>query len=59
MKGLLFGVPPETDGSDLPEDTPELVKKLAMTPMGLRDLDDPQLPADDWVVVKTRMTGIC
>ena len=59
MKGLLFGVEPETDGSDLPEDTPELVKKLAMTPMGLRDLDDPKLPADDWVVIKTRMTGIC
>ena len=59
MKGLLFGVEPETDGSDLPDDTPELVKKLAMTPMGLRDLDDPRLPADDWVVIKTRMTGIC
>ncbi len=59
MKGLLFGVEPESDGSNLPEDTPELVKKLAMTPMGLRDLDDPKLPADDWVLIKTRMTGIC
>ena len=59
MKGLLFGVEPETDGSDLPDDTPDLVKNLAMTPMGLRDLDDPKLPADDWVVIKTRMTGIC
>jgi threonine dehydrogenase-like Zn-dependent dehydrogenase len=59
MRGLLFGVEPESDGSELPEDTPELVKKLAMTPMGLRDLDDPKLPADDWVVIKTRMTGIC
>ena len=27
--------------------------------MGLRDLDDPKLPADDWVVIKTLMTGIC
>jgi threonine dehydrogenase-like Zn-dependent dehydrogenase len=59
MKGLLFGVEPETDGSDLPEDTPELVKKLAITPMGMRDLEDPKLPADDWVIVQTRMTGIC
>ena len=27
--------------------------------MALRDLPDPALLADDWVVLQTRLTGIC
>jgi threonine dehydrogenase-like Zn-dependent dehydrogenase len=59
MRALLFGVEPESDGSDLPADTPPLLRALATTPMGLRDLEDPDLPADDWVLLRTRMCGIC
>ncbi len=59
MKGLLYGVTPETDGSDLPEDTPPQVRALATTPMALQDLADPVLPADDWVVIKSNLCGIC
>jgi L-iditol 2-dehydrogenase len=25
----------------------------------LRDIPDPDLPADDWVVIRTRLCGIC
>ena len=59
MKGLLYGVTPETDGADLPTDTPPQVRALATTPMALQQLADPALLADDWVVLRTRMTGIC
>ena len=59
MRGLLFGVNPETDGSDLPADTPPQVRALATTPMALQDLADPVLPADDWVLLRPRLTGIC
>jgi threonine dehydrogenase-like Zn-dependent dehydrogenase len=59
MRGLLFGVNPETDGSDLPEDTPPQVRALATTPMALQELADPVLPADDWVLLRPRLTGIC
>jgi len=59
VKALLYGVTPEFDGADLPEDTPAFVRALRTTPMDLRELDAPTLPADDWVVLKTRMCGIC
>lgn len=58
MRGLLFGVevpaPPE-----LPEDTPAELKSLAAVPMALQDLPDPGLPAEDWVMIRTRLCGIC
>ncbi|MHB8340599.1 MAG: zinc-dependent alcohol dehydrogenase [Mycobacteriales bacterium] len=59
MRALVFGVEPEGDGSDLPEGTSEQLVNLARTPMALRELPDPGLLAPDWVVVKTRLTGIC
>lgn len=59
MRALLYGVEPESDGSDLPEDTPPLLRGLATTPMGLRELPDPELLAEDWVVLRTRLCGIC
>jgi threonine dehydrogenase-like Zn-dependent dehydrogenase len=59
VRALLYGVEPETDGSDLPADTPPAVRALATTPMGLRELPDPELLAEDWVVLRPRLTGIC
>jgi threonine dehydrogenase-like Zn-dependent dehydrogenase len=29
------------------------------SPAALKDIPDPELPADDWVVIKTRLCGIC
>lgn len=43
MKALLFGTPGENT-------------KL---PLDLVELDTPALPGDDWVLLRTRMTGIC
>ncbi len=30
-----------------------------LAPMRLRDIPDPALPADDWVLLRTRLCGIC
>lgn len=59
MQALVFGVEPAGDGSDVPEDAPEALRNLARTPMGLRELPDPGLLAPDWVVLRTRLCGIC
>lgn len=48
VKGLLFGVEPT-----------EIVRDLPATPMDLVDLDEPDLPGDDWVLLRTRLCGIC
>jgi len=31
----------------------------ALGPLALKEIPEPQLPADDWVVVRTRLCGIC
>jgi len=41
-------------GSDNP-----LLDALATTPMALQDVADPTLLGPDWVVLRSRMTGIC
>jgi threonine dehydrogenase-like Zn-dependent dehydrogenase len=60
MKALVFGVdsdftPPEhvTDDDNL------LLRNLAVTPMALQEIPDPRPLGDDWVVLKSRLTGIC
>ena len=30
-----------------------------LAPMQLREIADPALPADDWVVLRTRLCGVC
>jgi len=57
MKALLYGVRPEP----VPEPATEnhLLRNLAHTPMKLVDIDEPTFPLPDWVVTKTRLTGIC
>ena len=58
MQGLVFGVEAPPAGLP-PEDLPEQLKTLASVPMALQDLPDPPLPAPDWVVLRTRLCGIC
>ena len=43
MRALLFGTPGENTA----------------LPLDLVEMDDPVLPGDDWVLLRTRMTGIC
>jgi threonine dehydrogenase-like Zn-dependent dehydrogenase len=49
----------ETCPDELPGDAPRLLRNLAVTPMALVDLPDPQLLGDDWLVLRTRVTGVC
>jgi threonine dehydrogenase-like Zn-dependent dehydrogenase len=57
MKALVFGVPPEP--FEVPDDANTLTRNLAPSPVGLRDVPDPQPLHDDWVVTRPRLTGIC
>ncbi len=58
MKALVFGVDPGPVEAP-PADADPLLRNLAATPMALQDVPDPQLLGPDWVVLQTRMTGIC
>jgi threonine dehydrogenase-like Zn-dependent dehydrogenase len=42
-----------------PADAPRLVQHLADTPMKIEEVDDPRLLGDDWLVLQTRLCGIC
>lgn len=57
MRGLLFGgqTPPE----ELADVAPEQREAMTALPMALVDLPDPSLPASDWVVIRTKLCGIC
>ncbi|WP_156655858.1 alcohol dehydrogenase catalytic domain-containing protein, partial [Mycobacterium sp. 852002-51971_SCH5477799-a] len=57
MKALVYGVPPEP--FEVPDDANQLTRNLAQTPTALRDLPDPELPHEDWVITRPRLTGIC
>lgn len=57
MKALVFGVEPEPPAAHVPEHP--LLANLARTPAGIRDLPPPGLLGPDWVVLATRLTGIC
>ena len=57
MRALVFGVPPEP--FEVPDDANTLTSNLARSPVGLRDVPDPQPLHDDWVVTRPRLTGIC
>ena len=58
MKALVFGVDPGPVEAP-PADADPLLRNLAATPMALQDVADPGLLGPDWVVLRTRMTGIC
>ncbi|MHB8669007.1 MAG: zinc-dependent alcohol dehydrogenase [Acidimicrobiales bacterium] len=57
MKALLFGVTPGPWSA--PDDANHLLRGLARSPVDLVDIDPPRPIGPDWVVARTRMTGIC
>lgn len=57
MKALVFGV--ETKARDVADDANALEKGLATTPMDLVEVEDPKPIGPDWVVLRSRITGIC
>jgi threonine dehydrogenase-like Zn-dependent dehydrogenase len=57
MRALVYGVPPEP--FEVPDDANTLTQNLARTPTAMREVPDPQLPHEDWVITRPRLTGIC
>ncbi len=59
MRALVFGVDPDPADPALAESDNPHVRTLAVTPMALREVDEPRLFADDWLVLRPRLAGIC
>jgi threonine dehydrogenase-like Zn-dependent dehydrogenase len=59
VRALQFLTEPEPWPDVLPDDAPQLLRNLASVPMALVDLDYPPVIADDWLVLRNRLTGIC
>jgi threonine dehydrogenase-like Zn-dependent dehydrogenase len=59
VKALVFGDFPDPMPPQPPDAAPRLVKHLAFTPMFLKDIPDARPIADDWAVIRPRLTGIC
>jgi threonine dehydrogenase-like Zn-dependent dehydrogenase len=60
MRALVFGVPGDLPTTATGEHSDNLlVQNLAATPMALQDVERPTLLGPDWVVLQTRLTGIC
>ncbi len=59
MRALQFLTQPEPWPDELPHDAPLLLRNLASAPIALVELDDPPILADDWLVLRNRLTGIC
>src|SRR5436190_3072100 len=69
MRALVFGVPSDLADLAVPDTTStsggpsspadQLLANLRSTPMALQELPDPGLLGPDWVILRTRMTGIC
>jgi threonine dehydrogenase-like Zn-dependent dehydrogenase len=57
MKALVYGVKP--DPQPVPDHANDLERGLAQTPMRLQDVDPPRPLRPDWVVCRSRLTGIC
>ncbi len=57
MQALLWGVRP--DRWDPPDPSNPLLEGLAKVPMRLVEAAEPRPLRNDWVVAKTRVTGIC
>ena len=57
MRALVYGVPPEP--FEVPDDANTLTQNLARSPTAMRDVPDPHLPHEDWVITRPRLTGIC
>src|SRR5689334_25218068 len=59
MRALLFGADPEPVATPLPPDAGVLERNLRGTPMAVQELADPRPLGSDWVVMRTRLCGIC
>jgi threonine dehydrogenase-like Zn-dependent dehydrogenase len=59
MRALVFGTTPDQVAEPLPDDATALEQQLRVTPMGIREVDDPLPLGPDWVVMQTRLCGIC
>ena len=59
MRALVFGVDPDVPAEPLPAGAGTLEQNLRGTPMGLQDMPDPAPLGPDWVVMRTRLCGIC
>ncbi len=57
MRALVYGVQPEPQ--EVPANEGPLVQNLARTPTALREVPDPVLLHEDWVITRPRLTGIC
>ncbi len=57
MRALVYGVPPEPQ--QVPATENPLIQNLARTPTALREVPDPVLLHEDWVITRPRLTGIC
>jgi hypothetical protein len=55
MKALVYGVAPEP--FEIPGDANALTANLARTPTAFRQLPDPQLPQENWVVTRPLALG--
>jgi threonine dehydrogenase-like Zn-dependent dehydrogenase len=61
MKALVFGVDPDSipEVEQAGDAENPLLKGLSATPMSLMDVEDPKPIGPDWVVLRSRVTGIC
>ncbi|MCV7077498.1 zinc-dependent alcohol dehydrogenase [Mycobacterium szulgai] len=57
MKALVYGVAPEP--FEVAQTANQLAANLAHTPTALRQLPEPVLLHQDWVITRPRLTGIC
>jgi len=57
VKALVFGVEPEPNPT--PETDNALLLGLAAAPMRFMEVDQPRSLGTDWVIARTRLTGIC
>ncbi|MBV8234265.1 MAG: alcohol dehydrogenase catalytic domain-containing protein [Acidimicrobiia bacterium] len=61
MRALVFGIDPgsvpEVDGAGNGDNA--LLEGLAATPMDLIEVEDPKPIGPDWLVLRSRLTGIC
>ena len=59
MRALVFGVESDAPSTPLASDANRLEHNLRATPMGVQVVDDPRPLGPDWVVMQTRLCGIC
>jgi threonine dehydrogenase-like Zn-dependent dehydrogenase len=59
MKPLFYMTEPDGDVAAPGPDASRLEQHLATTPMKVEDVANAPLLDDDWLVLKTRLTGIC